>query len=463
MAERPQTGPRRAYIALGSNIGDRISYIQKACQKMTDKGIHVLRTSALYETKPMYLENQQHFVNGVCEIETTLDPPSLLEQLKEIEADLGRVKVVDNGPRTVDLDILLYDKEVLRTDFLIIPHQRMMEREFVLRPLCDLVPHAPIPDSTPLLSFRRQLERLPAADPPLSSLTPLSHNLPALTSQSPNRRTHLMAVLNLTPDSFSDGGLHSPTDLNPLLPKLRKQLQQKHPLTILDIGGQSTRPHAPQFAPQEELGRILPAIHVLRSDPSFAKLAISIDTYRASVAAAAMEAGADIINDISAGQMDPEMLPTIAHVGCTCVLMHMRGTPDTMMKLTDYPSGVIEGVGSELLRRVQEAERAGIRRWRIILDPGIGFAKTQSQNLEILRRFDELRNFEGLQGLPWVVGVSRKGFIGKITGVEEASERKWGTAACVAAAVRGGAEIVRVHDVEEMGQVVAMADALWRV
>ena len=273
-----------------------------------------------------------------------------------------------------------------------------------------------------------------------------------------------MAVLNLTPDSFSDGGLHSSTDLEPLLSSLKTQMNQKHPLSILDIGGQSTRPHASQIPTEAEHGRILPAVRVIRSEPSFGKLAISVDTYRASVAAAAVDAGADIINDVSAGQMDPEMLPTIARLGCTCVLMHMRGTPETMMEFTDYSStGIIDGIGSELLERVREAEKAGIRRWRIILDPGIGFAKTQAQNLELLRRFDELRNFNGLQGFPWVIGASRKGFIGKITGVEEARERKWGTATCVAAAVQGGADIVRVHDVEEMGQVIGMADALWRV
>lgn len=134
-----------------------------------------------------------------------------------------------------------------------------------------------------------------------------------------------------------------------------------------------------------------------------------------------------------------------------------------MNTLTTYPSGVIEGVGSELLARVQAAEKAGIKRWRIILDPGIGFAKTSSQNLELLRRFDELKVFKGLEGFPWVVGASRKGFIGKITGVVEAGERKWGTAAAVAASVRGGADVVRVHDVGEMGEVVSMADAIWRV
>lgn len=269
-----------------------------------------------------------------------------------------------------------------------------------------------------------------------------------------------MAILNLTPDSFSDGGDHS-TD-----PKLLQTALQSYVdagVSILDIGGQSTRPHAPEVSPKEELGRVLPTIKYIRSQPIFSKLAISIDTYRASVAAAAVKAGANIVNDVSAGQMDPEMLPTMAKLGCTVVLMHMRGTPDTMNTMTSYPTGIIDGVSTELRARVAEAEAAGIRRWRIMLDPGIGFAKTEAQNLELLRRFAELRDFEGLRGFPWVVGASRKGFIGRITGVKEASQRVWGTAAAVNAAVQGGADVVRVHDVKEMGQVVKMADAIWRV
>ena len=272
-----------------------------------------------------------------------------------------------------------------------------------------------------------------------------------------------MAILNLTPDSFSDGGLQSTADSKPLLDTLRGYTAQQHPVTILDIGGQSTRPRAPQISPDEELSRILPTIKAIRADPSLQAMTISVDTYRAFVAAEAVKAGANIINDVSAGQLDPEMLPTIAKLGCTCILMHMRGTPETMSTLTSYPDGVINGVGNELLERAREAEKAGIRRWRIMLDPGIGFAKTQAQNLEILRRFPELRNFEGLRGFPWVVGASRKGFIGKITGVQDAKERKWGTATTVAAAVQGGADVVRVHDVKEMGEVIAMADAIWRV
>lgn len=272
-----------------------------------------------------------------------------------------------------------------------------------------------------------------------------------------------MAILNLTPDSFSDGGLHSTADPKPLLDTLRSFTTQQNPVTILDIGGQSTRPRAPQTSSDEELSRILPTIKAIRSDPSLQAMAISVDTYRAFVAAEAVKAGANIINDVAAGQLDPEMLPTIAKLGCTCILMHMRGTPETMNALTSYPDGIINGVGNELLERVRDAEKAGVRRWRIMLDPGIGFAKTQAQNLELLRRFSELRDFEGLKGFPWVVGASRKSFIGKITGVKDAKERKWGTATTVAAAVQGGADVVRVHDVREMGEVIAMADAIWRV
>ena len=327
---------------------------------------------------------------------------------------------------------------------------------------------------------------LPKLSEPLSPITPVHSTASSITSLSSTRRTHIMAILNLTPDSFSDGGLHtsspslpakhlppfstlpfppraSPPTFDPLtlLPYLTS-LPTNPPL-ILDIGGQSTRPNAPQVSPTEEQARILPTISYIRSQPQFASLPLSIDTYNASTARAAIAAGADIINDVSAGIMDPEMLPTVAKLGCTVILMHMRGTPETMKSLTDYPEGVIKGVATELLARVAAAGAAGIQRWRIMLDPGIGFAKTKAQNLELLRRLGELRDWEGLRGLPWVVGVSRKAFVGKLTGVKEPKERGWGTASAVSAAVMGGADVVRVHDVKEMGQVVQVADAVWRV
>lgn len=269
-----------------------------------------------------------------------------------------------------------------------------------------------------------------------------------------------MAIMNLTPDSFSNDGLHGTTPSS-LLPILNAYLSAG--ASIIDIGGQSTRPGAPSISADEEMSRVLPAIRYIRSQPAFDNIAISIDTYRAAVAEAAVTAGADIVNDVSAGRLDQNMLPTVAKLGCTVILMHMRGTPETMTSQTSYPSGVITCIATELRKRLHEAENAGIRRWRIMLDPGIGFAKNKTHNLELLRRFAELRESAGLVGLPWVVGASRKGFIGQITGVDTPSKRAWGTASTVAAAVQGGADIVRVHDVEEMTQVAKMADAIWRV
>lgn len=270
-----------------------------------------------------------------------------------------------------------------------------------------------------------------------------------------------MAIINLTPDSFSDGGHHS-SDPNDLLPLLHSYIASG--ATILDIGGQSTRPHAPSISASEEVARILPLIQTIRKHQAFDQTAISIDTYRASVAAEALTAGATMINDVSAGTLDSAMLSTAADFGCPIILTHMRGTPATMASLTDYkPAGLIPTITSELRARLAAAEVAGVYRWRILLDPGIGLAKTKSQNLEILRRLPELRAAEGLQGFSWLVGSSRKGFVGEVTGVKEARRRVLGTAGTVAAAVWGGADIVRVHDVEEMRQVVRMADAIWRV
>lgn len=269
-----------------------------------------------------------------------------------------------------------------------------------------------------------------------------------------------MSILNVTPDSFSDGGDNSPSDHAALQATVKTQIMNG--ATILDIGGQSTRPNAELISPSEELARVLPAVSAIRSLPEASNAAISVDTFYSSVAEAAIKAGAHIINDVSGGALDQKMLSTAARLGCTICLMHMRGTPKTMNKLTNYPNGVIEGVAHELLETVKDAEDAGVRRWRIILDPGLGFAKTQAQNLELLRRLDELRNWDGLEAFPWLVGPSRKGFVGTITGVKEAKDRTWGTAAAVTASVQGGADIVRVHDVGEMAKVVKMADAIWR-
>lgn len=294
------------------------------------------------------------------------------------------------------------------------------------------------------------------------SFTPMVDDHDAIRATDPHRPTRVMAILNLTPDSFSDGGVHKSTDANALRDIIQSHIAAG--ATIIDIGGQSSRPGAPDVSADEEISRIVPAIEAVRSASTDSTISISIDTYRAKVAQAAIEAGAHIINDISAGLLDDDMLPTIAKLGCTYIMMHMRGTPATMQNAENcsYPKGVVETVAAELGSRVAAAEEAGIHRWRLVLDPGIGFAKTLDQNLELLRRTNDLRSDPRLRNLPWLVGTSRKGFIGQITGVKEARQRTWGTAATVAAAVAGGADIVRVHDVGEMAQVAKMADAIYR-
>lgn len=259
-----------------------------------------------------------------------------------------------------------------------------------------------------------------------------------------------MGVLNVTHDSFSDGGeFNSPT---------AALTQAQHLVAagadIIDVGGQSTRPAAEQISVQAELDRVLSVLEVLRPQIS---VPISVDTTRASVAKAAVATGADIINDISGGTFDADMLPAVAEMGVPIVLMHIRGTPQTMQKLTEY-TDLIGEIYQFLEERIANAVAAGIDRNKIIIDPGIGFAKNYHQSLEILRK---LSQFQALN-CPILVGVSRKSFIGHILNQPDPKARIWGTAAACVSAIAHGADILRVHDVKEMHDVCRVADALWR-
>lgn len=281
-------------------------------------------------------------------------------------------------------------------------------------------------------------------------------------------QTYLMGILNVTPDSFSDGGQFNALD---------SAVAQAHHLIqsgahILDIGGQSTRPQAEEVAIAEELQRVVPVIQALRSSTSAPSIAsvpdsmplsmplsvpISVDTTRAVVARAAVAAGADLVNDISGATYDAMMLPTVAELGVPIVLMHIRGTPQTMQQLTTYQD-LLGEIYEFLAQRVAAAIAAGIAPQRIILDPGIGFAKTAAQNLEILRQIAKLRTL----GCPVLVGTSRKSFIGHLLNQPDPQQRVWGTAATCCAAIAGYADILRVHDVAEMREVCRVADAIWR-
>jgi dihydropteroate synthase len=263
-------------------------------------------------------------------------------------------------------------------------------------------------------------------------------------------RTYIMGILNTTPDSFSDGGQFN--TLETAIQQARRMVRDG--ADILDIGGQSTRPGAETISLAEELDRTIPVIEALRRELN---IPISIDTTRAEVARKAIAAGADWVNDISGGTFDPLMLPTVAQLGVPIILMYLRGTPQTMQQLTDYED-LIPDIQQFFDHQIQQALNFGIPKTHLILDPGIGFAKTISQNLDLIRQLSQFRSFD----LPLLVGPSRKSFIGHILQQSDPQERVWGTGAACCAAIANGADILRVHDVNEMVQVCRMADAIWR-
>ena len=261
-------------------------------------------------------------------------------------------------------------------------------------------------------------------------------------------RTLIMGVLNVTPDSFSDGGLYLDADRA----VARAFEIERAGADILDIGGESARPGAEPVSVEEELRRILP---VLRKLHGLLKIPISVDTSKAEVAEAAAAAGAQILNDVSALRRDPRLADVARRRKLPLVLMHMRGDPRTMQK-GPFARDVLRDVAAGLRLAVTRARRAGIPRSQLILDPGIGFGKTFEQNFQLLARLPDLARL----GFPLLVGASRKKFIAEALGGVPAGDRQWGTAAAVVASILQGAHIVRVHDVAEMVQVARLADAV---
>ena len=261
-------------------------------------------------------------------------------------------------------------------------------------------------------------------------------------------RSLIMGILNLTPDSFSDGGRF----VDPAQAIEHALKMEAEGADIIDIGGETTKPGAPPVPAAEEAARIIPVMERLVRE---LRCPLSVDTWKSAVADRALSAGAEIINDISGFNFDPQMADVVARHGAAAVLMHTRGKPDEMQQNTDYSDLMTEVIGG-LRNSVSQALAAGVQRERIAIDPGIGFGKDLSGNLEILRRLRELTSL----GLPVLVGTSRKSFIGKILARQEAAERTFGTAATVALSIANGAQILRVHDVREMRDVADMAHAI---
>ncbi len=266
-------------------------------------------------------------------------------------------------------------------------------------------------------------------------------------------RSYIMGVLNVTPDSFSDGGKFQ--TVNAAIDQAIEMVAAG--VDIIDIGGESTKPGATPVDEATELERVLPAIQAIRKHPEIQHIPISIDTTKANVARSAIAAGADIVNDVSGGQFDEQMFATVAQLGVPYIMMHLRGTPATMQQLTEY----VDIVGEILAYfevQIDRAVKSGIDQTKILIDPGIGFAKTYQQSIELIR---QLAKFQILD-LPILVGVSRKSLIGKILDRPDSTQRGWGTAAACCAAIANGADILRVHDVAEMVDVARVADVMLR-
>lgn len=262
------------------------------------------------------------------------------------------------------------------------------------------------------------------------------------------KKTYLMGILNVTPDSFFDGGRYF--SVKKAIDRALRMIEEG--ADIIDIGGESTRPGAEPVTADEELRRVIPVIEGLSKKIS---IPISIDTYKARVAESAIQAGATIVNDISGLRFDPEMPEIVSKYKVPVIIMHIKGTPRDMQKNPSY-NALIPEIIEYLRESIVIAKEAGIQENMIIIDPGIGFGKLPEHNLEIIKR---LKDFTSL-GKPLLIGVSRKSFIGKILNNAPPEERLEGTAAAVVASILNGANIVRVHDVGFMHKVVKVVDAI---
>ena len=438
-------------IALGSNLGDRHGQLIAALDRLRAQ-TRLIDLSAIYQTEPWGYVDQPRFLNAVCAIETDLSPRELLNTLKQIEIDLGREATFRYGPRTIDLDLLLFGDAITDEPDLQLPHPHMAERAFVLRPLLDIAPEA----VHPILrhSIRQLAQHIDLAGVERWSLRP---TLAGDFIFHWGRITYVMGIVNVTPDSFSGDGV---TAVEQALAQARQM--QSDGAHMIDVGGESTRPSAAHVDAEEELRRVLPVIEALRREGIGP---ISIDTYKSEVARAALDAGAAIVNDVWGLRYDADMAALVAARATPLIVMHNRSKPQDAAFETRLGGryigstyeNLLEDVKRELGESLALAEAAGIAAQRVIVDPGIGFGKTVAHNLELLDRIDELRALNH----PILVGPSRKSFIG-YTLDAPVDQRVEGTAAAAVIAIARGADIVRVHDVAHMARAARMADAIVR-
>lgn len=445
----------RVCLGLGSNLGDQHGYLIEAIDRL-EAQVKIEAVASIYQTEPWGYVDQPQFLNTACVGTTSLAPGELLAFVKSIEAELGRAATFRYGPRVIDIDVLLYEDQIIELDTYHVPHARLHERAFVLAPLAEIAPEfiQPVEHKT----IAELLAEVGLVGVKVFARQPM-HVGPRWLHW--DRQTYVMGILNVTPDSFSgDGMLTERNWIEASLARAREMIQAG--AHLIDVGGESTRPGSRPISIETEIDRVLPVIEALTRNGLGP---ISIDTYKAEVARGALAAGAVMINDVWGLRRDPAMALVTAQRGVPIVLMHNRSKPEDaefQAKLGPRYIGsryddLIPDILHELNECVEHARAAGISAQRIIVDPGIGFGKTTDQNLELLNRLDE---FKAL-GFPILSGPSRKSFIGYTLEMPP-DQRIDGTAAAVAISIARGADIVRVHDVAHMAQVAKMTDAIVR-
>ncbi|HEX5798375.1 MAG TPA: dihydropteroate synthase [Candidatus Saccharimonadales bacterium] len=407
----------KVYLSVGSNIGDRQKFIRLALKSIADF-CKVLKVSSTYETEPWGKTNQPVFLNLCLEIETSLKPKQLLERLKSIEEDLGRTKTDKWAEREIDIDILFYENLILNDPELVLPHPRIEERAFVLVPLEEIAPDYTHPV---LQKTIRNLAK-------------------GVGNKGVRKQVKIMGVINMTPDSFSDGGELK----NKNLLKEKVQEMVSAGVDIIDVGGESTRPGHNEVEAREEIRRVLPAIRAIREIST--DISISVDTQKAEVAEKALQAGANIINDVSA-LSDQNMPQVIKKHDCQIILMRNRPLDE---------KNLVESCKNQFEEIVENCRALGIDENKIVLDPGLGFGDLASGDFSSLPGGSPSANTQLVLsindyslGLPVLIGASRKRFLGEMSGQKNAKKRLAESLAFACLAESCGASIIRVHDFKE--------------
>jgi dihydropteroate synthase/2-amino-4-hydroxy-6-hydroxymethyldihydropteridine diphosphokinase len=444
-------------LGLGSNLGDRHGSLIAALDRLSTR-IELESIASIYETEPWGYADQPKFLNTACVGTTALTPDEVLAFVKSIEVEMGRETTFRYGPRTIDIDVLLYDDQMIERADYHVPHAQLIERAFVLQPLAEIAPQVVHPKLHRTIAELR--DQVDAAGVKLFARRPLRVGSRWLHW---DRQTYVMGILNVTPDSFSgDGLLQGQNWIDAAIDQARSMLQAG--AHIIDVGGESTRPGSQPISIAAEIDRVLPVIEALAAQQIGP---ISIDTYKAEVAHRCLEAGAALINEVWGLRRDADMAAVAAQHAAPIVLMHNRSKVEDAARSAQAKLGgryvssqyddLIGDISRELRESIGLAQAAGIPDHRIIIDPGIGFGKTTDQNLELINRLNEFK----VLGFPILSGPSRKSFIGYTLDVPP-DQRGWGTAAAVAISIARGADMVRVHDVAQMSQVAKMTDAMVR-